>query len=102
MTVGTASAWVVRRLGAPTDALEIQTVEIGDPAAGQVRIIVDAFCLDFNDIDTIRGRYGLLKTWAKQLGYTDAAKLLDATLQEEKKADALLSQIAEKTVNAGT
>jgi NADPH2:quinone reductase len=26
-----------------------------------VRINVEAFCLDFNDIDTIRGRYGLLK-----------------------------------------
>jgi D-arabinose 1-dehydrogenase-like Zn-dependent alcohol dehydrogenase len=25
------------------------------------RIGVEAFCLDFNDIDTIRGRYGLLK-----------------------------------------
>ena len=45
-------------------------------------------------------RYGLLKSWAKQLGLPDAVELLDATLQEEKKADALLSQIAEKAVNA--
>jgi ferritin-like metal-binding protein YciE len=45
-------------------------------------------------------RYGLLKSWANQLGLPDAVKLLDATLQEEKKADALLSQIAEKAVNA--
>jgi ferritin-like metal-binding protein YciE len=29
----------------------------------------------------------------------DVAKLLDATLQEEKKADALLTQIAEKAAN---
>ena len=43
-------------------------------------------------------RYGTLKTWASQLGYADAAKLLDETLQEEKKTDALLSKIAE-TVN---
>jgi NADPH:quinone reductase len=56
-----ATAWVVTRLSAPTEALEIQTVEIGQPGANQVRIEVDAFCLDFNDIDTIRGRYGLLK-----------------------------------------
>ena len=61
MTASPATAWMVTRLGAPADALEIQTVEIGDPAAGQVRIKVEAFCLDFNDIDTIRGRYGLLK-----------------------------------------
>jgi ferritin-like metal-binding protein YciE len=30
----------------------------------------------------------------------NAAKLLDETLQEEKKADALLTQIAEKAANA--
>jgi NADPH2:quinone reductase len=57
----TATAWMVTRLGAPTEALEIQTVEVGEPGANQVRIAVEAFCLDFNDIDTIRGRYGLLK-----------------------------------------
>ncbi|SEF12235.1 Ferritin-like metal-binding protein YciE [Rhizobiales bacterium GAS191] len=44
-------------------------------------------------------RYGLLKAWAAQLGMADAAKLLDDTLQEEKKADALLTQIADKVVN---
>jgi NADPH2:quinone reductase len=59
--VTTATAWMVTRLGAPTDALEIQTVEVGEPGANQVRVAVEAFCLDFNDIDTIRGRYGLLK-----------------------------------------
>jgi NADPH2:quinone reductase len=57
----TATAWMVTRLAAPTDALEIQTVDVAEPGADQVRIAVDAFCLDFNDIDTIRGRYGLLK-----------------------------------------
>jgi Domain of unknown function (DUF892) len=39
-------------------------------------------------------RYGLLKTWARQLGLEDAVVLLDATLQEEKKANELLPQIA--------
>jgi NADPH2:quinone reductase len=52
---------MVTRLGAPTDSLEIQTVGIGEPGTNQVRIKVEAFCLDFNDVDTIRGRYGLLK-----------------------------------------
>ncbi len=56
-----ATAWMVTRLGAPTDALEIQTVDVDEPGTDQVRIAVEAFCLDFNDIDTIRGRYGLLK-----------------------------------------
>ena len=39
-------------------------------------------------------RYGLLKTWAEKLGYTEAVPLLEQTLEEEKATDALLSQIA--------
>jgi ferritin-like metal-binding protein YciE len=44
-------------------------------------------------------RYGTLKTWAGQLGMKDAAALLDQTLQEEKKTDALLSKLAQSKVN---
>jgi ferritin-like metal-binding protein YciE len=45
-------------------------------------------------------RYGTLKTWATELGYKDAATLLDATLKEEKNTDAALSRLAESDVNA--
>ena len=45
-------------------------------------------------------RYGLLKTWAKQLGMSDAADLLDETLQEEKATDEKLTEIAESMANA--
>jgi ferritin-like metal-binding protein YciE len=44
-------------------------------------------------------RYGTLKTWASELGLKDALSLLDATLQEEKKTDATLTEIAETVVN---
>jgi len=44
-------------------------------------------------------RYGTLKCWASELGYNDAVKLLDATLNEEKKTDAALTQLAESEVN---
>ena len=44
-------------------------------------------------------RYGTLKTWATELGYRDAVKLLDATLKEEKNTDATLSELAEAEVN---
>jgi ferritin-like metal-binding protein YciE len=44
-------------------------------------------------------RYGTLKTWAEELGLSDAAQLLDQTLQEEKKTDATLTKIAETVVN---
>jgi ferritin-like metal-binding protein YciE len=40
-----------------------------------------------------------LKTWASELRLNDAVSLLDATLQEEKKTDATLTQIAEAVVN---
>ena len=44
-------------------------------------------------------RYGTLKTWATQLGLTDAAALLDATLQEEIATDKKLTQVATTTAN---
>jgi ferritin-like metal-binding protein YciE len=44
-------------------------------------------------------RYGTLKQWATQLGMKDAVKLLDQTLQEEKKTDESLTTLAEAAVN---
>jgi ferritin-like metal-binding protein YciE len=44
-------------------------------------------------------RYGTLKAWAGELGMDGAAKLLDATLQEEKKTDAALTELALSAVN---
>jgi ferritin-like metal-binding protein YciE len=44
-------------------------------------------------------RYGTLKNWADQLGLKEASALLDQTLQQEKKTDALLSKLAQASVN---
>jgi ferritin-like metal-binding protein YciE len=44
-------------------------------------------------------RYGTLKSWADQLGLKDAVKLLNETLEEEKKADKLLNDLALRKVN---
>jgi ferritin-like metal-binding protein YciE len=43
--------------------------------------------------------YGSLVAFARQLGRTDAASLLEQTLNEEKAADAKLTRIGESTVN---
>jgi ferritin-like metal-binding protein YciE len=43
--------------------------------------------------------YGSLVAFAQQLGFTDAASLLQQTLNEEKAADAKLTQIAETVIN---
>jgi ferritin-like metal-binding protein YciE len=44
-------------------------------------------------------RYGTLKQWAQQLGMREAVRLLDETLQEEKKTDEALTSLAEAAVN---
>jgi ferritin-like metal-binding protein YciE len=43
--------------------------------------------------------YGTLRTLANTLGLSEAASLLEETLEEEKKTDELLTQIAESFVN---
>ena len=43
--------------------------------------------------------YGCVRTFAKLLGYTDAERLLQATLDEEGAADRALSALAETVVN---
>jgi ferritin-like metal-binding protein YciE len=44
-------------------------------------------------------RYGTLIAWAKQMGRTDAAALLNQTLEEEKATDKKLTQMAESNIN---
>jgi ferritin-like metal-binding protein YciE len=44
-------------------------------------------------------RYGTLIAWAEQLEMDDAIDLLEETLEEEKNADRLLTEIAEGDVN---
>lgn len=44
-------------------------------------------------------RYGSLVAWTKAAGMTEASALLEQTLAEEKKADSLLTQIANGEVN---
>jgi ferritin-like metal-binding protein YciE len=44
-------------------------------------------------------RYGTLRRWAQELGLEDAVPLLEQTLEEEKKTDELLTQLAEARVN---
>lgn len=43
--------------------------------------------------------YGTAVAWARLLGHADAADLLQQSLDEEKEADQLLSQLAESWIN---
>jgi|SRR6516165_9243407 ferritin-like metal-binding protein YciE len=44
-------------------------------------------------------RYGTLRTWANELGLSEAVKLLEQTLAEEEKTDEALTELAEVCVN---
>ena len=43
--------------------------------------------------------YGSLRTLARMLGYQEAARLLEQSLEEEKKTDSMLTDLAESFVN---
>jgi ferritin-like metal-binding protein YciE len=43
--------------------------------------------------------YGTVRTWARTLGYEEHVDLLQQTLDEEKEADRILTQLAESSVN---
>ena len=45
--------------------------------------------------------YGCVRTWARRLGHTDAADLLQQTLDEEGETDHRLTELAEHFVNVG-
>lgn len=74
-----------------TSEMEEDLEEFGDSPAADAVLAACAQAVEHYEI----ARYGTLKTWASQLGYDDAAKLLDETLREEKKTDTLLSKIAQ-------
>ena len=70
-------------------------VEYKDSPALDAALLAGAQAVEHYEIS----RYGTLKAWASGLGLKDAVKLLDETLQEEKKTDAALTKIAETVVN---
>lgn len=43
--------------------------------------------------------YGTVRAWAEQMGHSEAVRLLEETLEEEKAADAKLNEIAESSAN---
>jgi ferritin-like metal-binding protein YciE len=44
-------------------------------------------------------RYGTIVAWAKAVGAEDVARLMQETLDEEKKADSTLNQLAQRGLN---
>ena len=81
-------------VGITEEGAEIMKEYKGSPAL-DAGLLAAAQAVEHYEIS----RYGTLKTWAQELGLNDAVRLLDQTLEEEKKTDATLTKIAESTVN---
>jgi ferritin-like metal-binding protein YciE len=69
--------------------------EFDDSPALDAGLLAGAQAVEHYEIS----RYGTLKTWASELGLSEAVKLLDETLGEEKRTDELLSKLATAAVN---
>ena len=66
--------------------------DVNDPDVLDVALIGAAQQVEHHEIAV----YGTLKTWARLLGLTEDATVLESILQDEKHADTLLSDISDR------
>jgi ferritin-like metal-binding protein YciE len=69
--------------------------EAADANVRDAGMIADAQAVEHYEI----ARYGTMVAWAKQLGMSDAARLLQQTLEQEHNADRTLTRLAEGQLN---
>jgi ferritin-like metal-binding protein YciE len=81
-------------VGITDEGAEIMKEYKGSPAL-DAGLLAAAQAVEHYEIS----RYGTMRTWAKELGLANAARLLEQTLEEEKKTDATLTEIAKTAVN---
>ena len=81
-------------MGITKEGAEIMQEYKGSPAL-DAGLLAAAQAVEHYEIS----RYGTLRTWAEELGHTDAASLLQETLDEEEATDQALTEIAKTAVN---
>jgi ferritin-like metal-binding protein YciE len=98
---------VFKMHGAPVKAVDCPAIdgiikeanetagEVDDKAVLDAALINAAQAAEHYEIT----RYGSLIAWARQLGRTDCASVLQKTLDEEKETDQKLTRLAESKVN---
>ena len=69
--------------------------DVDDSSVLDAAIVAAAQAVEHYEIS----RYGTLIAWAQQIGRADCAAILQETLEEEKNADATLTEVAEGAVN---
>ncbi len=80
--------------GILAEASEVMS-EIEDAHVRDAGVVAAAQTVEHYEI----ARYGALIAWADQLGLSDASRLLHETIEEEKKTDQALTQLAQQTIN---
>ena len=81
-------------VGITEEGAEIMSDYKGSPAL-DAGLLAAAQAVEHYEIS----RYGTLRTWAEELGFGDAAELLEETLEEEKATDEALTELAKSAVN---
>jgi ferritin-like metal-binding protein YciE len=81
--------------GLVEEAKEVIDGDDGQPAVMDAALIACAQRIEHYEI----AGYGCVRTFARLLGYTDAERLLQETLNEEGEADKKLSELAETVIN---
>jgi len=81
-------------VGITDEGAEIMQEYKGSPAL-DAGLLAAAQAVEHYEIS----RYGTLRTWAEELGLSDAASLLQETLNEEEATDQALTKIAKTAVN---
>jgi ferritin-like metal-binding protein YciE len=98
---------IFRMLGKPARGKPCEAINgIADEGAEIMRDFKGAPALDAGLLAAAQAvehyeisRYGTLRTWAEELGMPDAAKLLQATLEEEEATDHALTELATSVIN---
>jgi ferritin-like metal-binding protein YciE len=80
--------------GLAAEADELMS-EVKDKPTLEAGLLAAAQAVEHYEI----ARYGTLVEWAKVLGQDEAAQLLQETLEEEKKTDELLNELAMNEIN---
>jgi ferritin-like metal-binding protein YciE len=88
---GEASASTCKAISSLVTEAEDSIKDAGDPSIRDITLIASAQQVEHHEMAV----YGTLRTWAELLGEDQAAKTLEAILEQEKKADELLTTISD-------
>ncbi len=91
---GEADTATCKAIGSLITEAEDNIKDAGDDSIRDITLIASAQQVEHHEMAV----YGTLRNWAELLGHTEAADTLESILEEEKKADELLTSISD-TVN---